>query len=226
MMPEVEHGHHHHPTGHRWLDLALPVCALFVSAVSLVLAFIDGDHMQKMADANARLVEANSWPFLQYTTSNEDEHGNAVIEIGVINSGVGPAKLESFQVFWDGAPVASARDLLKTCCGLQPGQLPSMADAKGTAAEQIAQIREVSKSGLSSSQMAPSVIQAHQGQALLTLPLSERSAEVFQRLNIARGKLTVHACYCSVFDECWSSDLRSMTQQRVKACPQKPWGVR
>jgi hypothetical protein len=178
-----------------------------------------------MADANARLVHANSWPLLQYTTSNENEHGEPIIVMGVVNSGVGPAKIESFEILWNGRPVESARALLTACCGLQPGQMPAIADAKGTVAEQISQIRTASKSGLSSSQMAPAVISAHEGQSFLTLPLTDQSAPVFQRLNAVRTQVAMRACYCSVFDECWVSDLRSLNPKRVDVCPKSRWNI-
>jgi hypothetical protein len=218
MMPEVENHHHHHPPGQRRIDWILPVCALFVSVVSLILAVIHGQAMERMADANARLVQTNSWPFLQYITSNEDDHGNARLTMGVMNSGVGPAKIESFEVFWNGKPVKGARELLAVCCGLKPGDLPSVGDASGTVEQQIAQMREAARSGLSSSQMQ-GVMQAHEGQNFVTLPLTERSAPVFHALNAARLQIKMRACYCSVFDECWISDLSTMRPQRVETCP-------
>ncbi|HEY3812115.1 MAG TPA: hypothetical protein VGL66_02735 [Caulobacteraceae bacterium] len=220
MMPEVEppHMHHSHHGAGRHLDWILPICALFVSVVSLVLALIHGQAMERMADANTRLVHANSWPLLQYTTSNLDDD-NPRITLGVTNSGVGPAKLESFEVFWDGRPARNARDFLALCCGLQPGQIPAIGDARGTTAEQIAKMKASSKNGISSSQMAPLVLQAHQGQYYVGLPLNDQTAPVFQSLNGARFHVTMRACYCSVFDECWLSDLRTLHPQRTDRCP-------
>src|ERR1700748_1188714 len=98
MMPEVEHHTHHHPTGHRRLDRPLPICALFVSVVSLILAIIHGQAMERMADANAKLVEANSWPFLEYSTGDIDDN-KPEIEMRIGNVGVGPAKVQSVEVF-------------------------------------------------------------------------------------------------------------------------------
>ena len=36
------------------------------------------------------------------------------------NSGVGPAKLQSFEVVYKGQPARSGLDLLRRCCGLGP----------------------------------------------------------------------------------------------------------
>ena len=29
----------------------------------------------------------------------------------------------------------------------------------------------------------------------------------------------MRVCYCSVFDECWLSDLKTMNPPQVKSCP-------
>ncbi|HUJ52846.1 MAG TPA: hypothetical protein VLX08_04785 [Steroidobacteraceae bacterium] len=35
----------------------------------------------------------------------------------------------------------------------------------------------------------------------------------------ALGSIVMRACYCSVFDECWLSDLRTLHPPRLKECP-------
>ena len=42
---------------------------------------------------------------------------------------------------------------------------------------------------------------------------------IWDGLNSARVALEFDACYCSVLDECFRSDLVSMTPTRVDACP-------
>lgn len=224
MMPEVESHHRHHPTGHRRLDLVLPVCALFVSIVSLGLALIHGKAMERMADANARLVQANSWPFLQYVTGNADDKGNLVISLGVHNAGVGPAKVESFEVLWQGRPVKDGVTLLERCCGLTPADLqaPVGGARKLSAVQQLALAQRQSRSAIAtnfSAAGATGVLEAHQTENFLVLPLTARTAKVWGRLNAARFQLQTRACYCSVFDECWTSDLRTLDSADVKACP-------
>src|SRR6185312_8464770 len=96
-----------HRTGARRRDLVLPICALFVSVVSLAVAMMHGQAIERMAEANARLVQANSWPYLQFVSTNDEEAGERVITLGIHNAGVGPAKIESFEVLWNGRPVRS-----------------------------------------------------------------------------------------------------------------------
>ena len=67
MIVEVEtHAPHAHKTGHNWVDLVVAISALFVSLVSLGIGILHGRTMERMAEANARLVAANSWPFMAY----------------------------------------------------------------------------------------------------------------------------------------------------------------
>ena len=63
MVPETELVPEIRKTGHRLADLAVAFSALFVSLCSLGIALHHGRTMQ-------RLVEANSRPFIQITTSN------------------------------------------------------------------------------------------------------------------------------------------------------------
>jgi hypothetical protein len=82
--PEAPHSHPSH-TGHRWLDIALGLSAMFVSVVSLVVAVEHGRTMQRMADANARMVDENAWPFVEFAERNADEQGNADIRLVLTN---------------------------------------------------------------------------------------------------------------------------------------------
>jgi len=63
-----------------------------------------------------RLVAANSWPFLMHGTENQDPRGNPRISLGVENAGVGPARIQTFEVWWRDQPIAAADDLLTHCC--------------------------------------------------------------------------------------------------------------
>src|ERR1700749_4530159 len=102
-----------HPrhTGHRGFDLVLALSAIFISAVSLAVAI---EHGRTERD----LVAASSWPFLRAVLSNGGGQapGENSVVIGVSNGGVGPAKLESFEVFYRGQAASSGLDLMRRCC--------------------------------------------------------------------------------------------------------------
>jgi hypothetical protein len=64
-------------------------------------------------EANARLVAANSWPFLSYGPGVVTTNGVARIHMQVSNTGVGPAKIESAELVWKGVAYRSDPDFLK-----------------------------------------------------------------------------------------------------------------
>src|SRR5271170_2303575 len=105
--PDEVHAHAH-KTGRPALDLVIALSAIFISAVSLAVAI---EHGRTERD----LVAANSWPFLRRKLDTDYNNGRDVV-IGVSNGGVGPAKLKSLEVFYDGKPVSSSLDLLRRCC--------------------------------------------------------------------------------------------------------------
>jgi hypothetical protein len=198
MKPGHETPHVAHGTGRRWLDLTLALSAMFVSIVSLAVAVHHGNAMD-------RLVTANSWPLLMYGTSNLDAQRNWRISLRVENDGVGPARVQTFEVWWQGQPVPTGPELLRRCC---------MTDANTPIDSSTA--RSLS---LFIGQVASRVIRAGEAEDFLTLELKDANADIWHRLDSARLQLKMRACYCSVFDECWETDLEQTSAKRVGRCP-------
>lgn len=129
--PEPPHQHHPAHTGHRWLDMTLGLSAMFVSVISLVVAIEHGRTMERMADANAQMVNANtqmveaaSWPFVEFDGHNVDEQGKPEIRLVLSNAGIGPARIQTFELWWDGQPMSSPKALLTACCDVgRAGQI-------------------------------------------------------------------------------------------------------
>ena len=109
---EKPHVHHHRKLDIPWYDLAIPVAALFVSFVSIFIAWHHGQVMKELVHQNEKLVEANSLPYLQFDGSN----ANGRVTFNVTNEGVGPAKIMSAEVLVDGHAVQSLHELVDACC--------------------------------------------------------------------------------------------------------------
>jgi len=193
---------HPHKTGHSRLDLVIALSAIFISAVSLVVAI---EHGRTERD----LVAANSWPFLRQVISNSYNGGKDVV-IGVSNGGVGPAKLHSLEVSFDGRPVSSALDLLRKCCALR--STPN-------------DIRRQLPNGLTLSVADESVLRPGEEDKVVVVHRNAIAPDVPARFAASLPKIGFRACYCSVLDECWVSDLRSTSTQRVRECrrPEHPF---
>ncbi len=191
----VDHVHAHpRPVGHRWIDLILALSAVFISAVSLTVA-VEHGRIER------QLVQANSWPFLQID-SNYSTH--AQTRILLVNAGIGPAKLETFQVLYQGRPVPDLYTLLRLCCGLA-----------ATPEDRKAQF----PNGLSISEEGNQVFRPGEDRSVMVVPASPERHDVSERFLKASDAITFKACYCSVFDQCWISDLASLRPREVRACP-------
>lgn len=186
--------------GHRWLDLILAGSAILISVISLIVAIEHGHTMQQ-------LVAANSWPLLQAGTSNITDAGKPVISIDLENVGVGPAVVKSFYMTYKGKRYDGGQSLLRECCGYSPAPAPP------------GQRREFRPGDPITSTTSRTVIRAGQTVSALRYELTDDNYEVWKRLNTERFKVAYRACYCSVFDTCWQSDLSGIDPKEVKACP-------
>ena len=188
------HAHARH-TGRPWLDLVLALSAIFISLISLVVAVEHGR-------TERALVDADTWPFLQI----EGNLGKDEVHFDITNSGVGPAKLRTMEIFLHGKPVADMRTLLEQCCGLPRD--PSASQA-------------LFPSGLSFSDVNNTVFRAGETLLLLNivpskdgLPIAHAAQEALRN-----GSITFKGCYCSVFDACWMANMMDLNTRRVSTCP-------
>jgi hypothetical protein len=189
-----------------WSDTLFAMAALFVSAVSLWI----GIRTEK---ANEQLVAASTWPYLYVDSSNANPDGTKIIHMDVVNFGVGPAKVESFEVFWKGKPWPSAVALAGACCGYKPFNFAK-------------EIEGPKRTTMLTGGVQGTVIRAGETRNFLSLPLGSDNADVWGRLNEARLSMKYRICYCSVFDECWTDSFSGIVPkvgqlhpERVKTCP-------
>jgi hypothetical protein len=199
--PEPPHHHTAH-TGHRWLDIVLGLSAMFVSAVSLIVAIGHGRTMERMADANARMVQANSWPFLEFVTHNADEHGNGDVRLVITNQGIGPARIQTLELWYRGQAIASSGQLIKMCCQANPDERAALA-----------------KTIWSMGATAPSILRPGDHTDFLAAAQTKGNLALWEKFNQERDKITVRMCYCSVFDECWTGSGQTTQADRVPGCP-------
>jgi hypothetical protein len=92
-----------------WIEISVAACAVIISSASLFIATRQNSLMEKQ-------LSASTWPVLEFGTSNLDEQGNPEIALQMKNAGIGPARIRSFAVLYDGRAVASAHELVEACC--------------------------------------------------------------------------------------------------------------
>jgi len=186
---EVEHAHHH--TGRSRLDVILGVSAVAISFISLFLAIHNGNAME-------RLVEANSWPSVQTTFSTLNPDATPHIHLDIANKGVGPARIDSLEVTYNGAPLGDGRAVLNAMLGR-------------TTVPPHPRIQ--------TSTITHAVVAAKETISFIDFKPEEYSAEDYEAMRMGVQKLNFRTCYCSVFDECWITDSSKPRAAKVKECP-------
>ena len=162
--------------------------------VSVFIAVRHGETME-------RLDAANSWPNISYNTGNEvGSAGNLAktITFNLRNTGVGPARIDSFEVFYKDQPVAGIQQYLAACCHTKSTEFAI-------------------------STVLNEVLPARDDIELITFPAAHNTDGDWAALNRERFQTRVRVCYCSVFDECWVRDTAGPRPVRVAQCaPSQP----
>lgn len=190
-----------------WAESALAIGAIVIAGVSLWVAF-DAER------TNRELVTSQSWPYVEAYES--DAPGDPrVMRLVVANDGIGPAKLESFELFWKGKPQHSPWELLTNCCTSAPKGSAQPGDY--SALQGNIDLQTSSDEGV--------VLRAGESIPFLALSRGAGSAEMWDALHSKlRGNVSLRYCYCSAFDECWLTTQlfgrpRDMNPPEVRACP-------
>jgi hypothetical protein len=185
-------------TGHRLVDFSIALSAIVISLISLAV----GIHHGRVQE---RLVAANSWPFLFWSPSIDQDARGQRFSIFIANSGVGPALLKGLVVRYKGKPVRGWIELLQECCGLEREATP-----------------DPPALGFFTGGQPKGVISSGERRTLISLTRLPQNPQLWERLMAARLDLTFEACYCSIIDECWTSDLRTLEQQHIAECQPGP----
>jgi hypothetical protein len=190
---EKPHAHHHRRLGIPWYDLAMPVAALFVSLISIYIAWHHGQVMKELVHQNEKLVEANSLPYLQIYGSNG---ARGYASFSATNEGVGPARVVTAEVLVDRHDVQTLAQLLHACCGAG------------------------SQTGVASSTLLGRMIRPGDTVNFIEFPAGHADAVEAAAFDEARKKDRIEArlCYCSVFDDCWKISSKDPTPVAAPHC--------
>lgn len=187
--PEPETHHHHHHTGTRWLDLVLAISAMIVSVVSLFVAIHHGETMEKM-------VEADTWPYVDFGRSTATPDNKPAAVLILTNNGVGPARIETFEVRFKGSPVTDKVAFIKEASGDE-----NLANYALT------------------STVTDRVISAGSKIDLLAVTPPDTSSPAFTQYRQSLAQVSATVCYCSALDTCWVRDSEKPKPEAVKTCP-------
>lgn len=211
---EIEKPHvQHHKTGSRRFDLILPVAALFVSFVSILIAWHHSHIMRELVHQNERIVEAESLPYLEiYTSDLASDLRTPTLRLSVRNEGVGPARIAEVVMTVNGKPVPDFNALINQCCA--PGLLEARKDSRK-------QFRAMRNGEVILSQLRDRMIRPGEEVDAFAWPVTPENKQIVDRLkeDVESPAVNLTVCYCSVFDECWTRTDEDRRPVPVKQCP-------
>lgn len=176
-----------------WIEITVAVAALVVSGISLWVGV-------RTEVANQQMVAATTWPVLVYTSSDAlPSQEGPVTAMSLTNGGVGPAKVETLELFYRGQPMRSAAAFLRRCCGLKRSGSTDPRYVLSTP--------------------APALLRAGQSVNFIMMTDTPAYTEWAKKLFAASNAVDLRACYCSVLNRCWVSDLHTLSPAPVDHCP-------
>lgn len=174
----------------RGIDGLLAFSVIVISLSSMFIALRQSRVMEQQ-------LEASVWPYVEFDNSNYDgQRKEQAISLSIGNVGVGPARIVALAMRYENTPVTGWKSLFDACCN--PEQRPV--------------------SNILSSGAIGRVLPAGGTISLFRLTRSPDDEAVWSKLNTARFRITGTICYCSVFDSCWTRDLRSDAAAPVANC--------
>lgn len=176
--------------GPSWIELSVALTALVVSVASLFVA----RHQARVMD---RQLAASVWPLVEYGTSNT-RGDQPYITLGLRNMGVGPTRVRSLRLSYEGRPVRNAVGLLRACC------------TGG----------DTTRRGISTrmSRVVGRVLPAGENVNFIGFPPDSSQLDIYEAFDRERFKVQVRVCYCSVFDDCWLGGTDIEDPEPVKSC--------
>ncbi|MEM1193486.1 MAG: hypothetical protein AAGH42_08870 [Pseudomonadota bacterium] len=131
------------------------------------------------------------WPFV----SIEQDYSSEGYAIALRNKGIGPARMHEVIMTLDGKPYGELDRLILDAVGKE--------DA-------------FSYDVYSGRNPANSVIAAGSAVTLFSVPWDPRTERLVQAWT---DRVNVETCFCSIYDQCWRTDLNDNQPKEVKACP-------
>jgi hypothetical protein len=193
--PEVPH-EHHAKTGLPWFDMVVPIAVVCLSIASLLTSLQSEKSMHALVEQNTRLVSAQSTPLLMLDSSNLDDDRKPAISMTLSNVGTGPARIAWFRLHDDKGTDYRGGVLYERVAKLDPG------------------------AAFTSQQITSTLMRSGEHRSVFSWPRPKSPAALaeWQRLNDARFHLQASACYCSMFDECRTTEFGDSRPKSVESC--------
>ena len=165
------------------MESKISLIALILSVVAVLTSIIEVNFIRQE-------LRSEAWPYISLDTRyNADGFA-----LTITNKGVGPARLRSVELLYEGKVINDIDKLILDTVGKENAFSYNLYGIRNP---------------------APGVMSAGEQVELFTVPWEPRSRLFMNNLS---GDLSVRACYCSIYDECWRAGLTLDDPVPVERC--------
>ena len=147
-----------------------------------------------------RLVQANSFPYMQGGFGDVTPEGKDVLSLELYNRGVGPAHEQSLHVKVGDRFVRSLPELISASLG----------------PEEAAKANELLNP--IHNRVRTRFIPGGQSQTVFRISKTAENSQIWDLLTKQEDRWDINFCYCSVFQECWQVPGKWQEPKRVNRC--------
>lgn len=179
------------------LTLRMSVIQTFIAVISFVVAIFALYAALNESDAVRKQQQASVWPSLEFEVSFRTVPGSEQLDIHLQNSGIGPAKIESIELFLDETRLENWAQLIATFTSIEAPLF-------------------------SYNSVSRRVLRPDDQYSLLSVTAEELGSETVIALQQAAkdDRIAGEICYCSVFKDCWVLEAGSRDPSEIAQCPQ------
>ena len=187
------------------VNLIIAICAILISLASFYATYLQASAAEKQ-------VKAMTLPIMGFSHNNYDEQAKrSVIALGMSNSGMGAAIVHSTKLLYKGVAYAHPIEFLKACCASEFERYTSSSKLRDNNGNKIESV------GYITSPINQFVLPAQSDHNFFKLYAHQDSHELWKRLDDERWRLEVEFCYCSMLDDCFTSNGHGLAKA-VPAC--------
>lgn len=185
------------------LNLILAICGIVIALASFYATYLQ-------AEAADKQVKAMTMPLIQFEHGNHDSSRDIrAITFSLTNSGMGPALIKSVAYKYQGKRYATVRDFYNACC--RPVDLIEQP------AEQV-KTPDDQRPKTITSELLNAMLAGQSSQMFLGVQFKDNNPKFWNKLNKARWSLNVDICYCSMLDECYTTEKKGVIEP-IEGCP-------
>lgn len=176
------------------LEITLALCAILISIASFYATYLQASAAEKQ-------VTAMTLPLLNFGHGNySSEEKRAKVTYFINNVGVGPARIKSAHLVYEGQRYNALFDYFDACC-------------KAEYKSAIEETKQNVNYGLLTSGIENRILLNGDDIRFIQLPKAEVNSALWNKLNDVRWKTEMEVCYCSLLDNCyWLKSQNEITE--------------